>query len=261
MLFKKLVSIVCYINKEGLKVKPKIIAMNLKSVLQEILIFASISSAILVIISKNPVISVIYLISLVLNTALYLIVKGIYYIGISYILIYIGAIIVLFLFVIMMINIRLTDILEIGFEYTKNIPLGLTVSGLLLFELINVLPSYLNTLSFPLESNLITLVREFLVSLTYTFYNTIISLINGTISATGLQETIINSEYYMNNLNILGNLSSLTFNNWPETLIENYSQITGVAYSLYTIWSFWFLLCGLILLLAMLAPIYISKIN
>ena len=119
--------------------------LNVKSLLIELLIISAICSAILVIISKNPVISVIFLISLVLNTALFLMVKGMHFLGISYILIYLGAIIVLFLFVIMMINIKLTDILETGYQYTKNIPLALTVSGLFLYEFLNVLPSFLNS--------------------------------------------------------------------------------------------------------------------
>jgi NADH-ubiquinone oxidoreductase chain 6 len=118
--------------------------INIKSLVIELLIITAIISAILVIISKNPVVSVIYLISLILNAALFLIVKGMPFIGISYILIYLGAIIVLFLFVIMMININLTDILETGFNYTKNIPLALVVSGLFIYEFINILPSYLN---------------------------------------------------------------------------------------------------------------------
>lgn len=80
--------------------------LNIKSLLIELLIISAVSSAILVIISKNPVISVVFLISLVLNSALFLMVKGMPFLGISYILIYLGAIIVLFLFVIMMINVR-----------------------------------------------------------------------------------------------------------------------------------------------------------
>src|SRR5215475_4471250 len=83
-----------------------LIFLNVKSLLIELLVISAVSSAILVIISKNPVISVIFLISLVLNSALFLMVKGMPFLGISYILIYLGAIIVLFLFVIMMINVR-----------------------------------------------------------------------------------------------------------------------------------------------------------
>jgi NADH-ubiquinone oxidoreductase chain 6 len=129
--------------------------INIKSLVIELLIITAIISAILVIISKNPVVSVIYLISLILNAALFLIVKGMPFIGISYILIYLGAIIVLFLFVIMMININLTDILETGFNYTKNIPLALVVSGLFIYEFINILPSYLNNSVLSLNNSLL----------------------------------------------------------------------------------------------------------
>ena len=71
--------------------------------LLDILSFGAILSSILVITSKNPVVAVIFLISLFINTAGYLILLGISFLGISYIIIYIGAITVLFLFIIMMI--------------------------------------------------------------------------------------------------------------------------------------------------------------
>jgi NADH-ubiquinone oxidoreductase chain 6 len=83
------------------------------NILMDILSFGAILSSILVITSKNPVVAVIFLISLFINTAGYLILVGIGFVGLSYIIIYIGAITVLFLFIIMMINIRLLDLLEI----------------------------------------------------------------------------------------------------------------------------------------------------
>ncbi|RKP38237.1 NADH:ubiquinone/plastoquinone oxidoreductase, partial [Dimargaris cristalligena] len=52
----------------------------------------------------NPVYSVIGLISLFGCSALYLINLSLYFIGLSYLIIYVGAIAILFLFVIMMIN-------------------------------------------------------------------------------------------------------------------------------------------------------------
>nr|YP_010233344.1 NADH dehydrogenase subunit 6 [Auricularia heimuer]QSX43109.1 NADH dehydrogenase subunit 6 [Auricularia heimuer] len=122
--------------------------------LLDVLSFGAILSSILVITSKNPVVAVIFLISLFINTAGYLILLGIGFIGISYIIIYIGAITVLFLFIIMMINIRLLDILEIGNEYTKNLPLALLVGTLFVYEIFNVLPFTINNvfiLDLPLE--------------------------------------------------------------------------------------------------------------
>ena len=85
--------------------------------------FTTIISSVLVITSQNPVISVVYLISVFVNAAGYLI------------LVYVGAITVLFLFVIMMINISLTDIIDTGKQYTKNLPLAFVVASLFLFEM------------------------------------------------------------------------------------------------------------------------------
>ena len=84
------------------------------TILINILAFATLLSGIFSITSKNPVISVIFLIGTFVFSAGYLILIGINFVGISYIIVYVGAIAVLFLFVIMMINIKLTDILETG---------------------------------------------------------------------------------------------------------------------------------------------------
>ena len=119
----------------------------MKNFFLDLLAFATLLSSVLVITSKNPVISVIFLISVFVNAAGYLIVLGIGFIGISYIIVYIGAIAVLFLFVIMMINIKLTDILETGSQYTKNIPLALIIGSLFIYEIFTILPFIFNNVS------------------------------------------------------------------------------------------------------------------
>ena len=112
----------------------------MKNLLIDILAFGAILSSVLVITSKNPVIAVIFLISVFVNAAGYLLLLGIGFIGISYIIVYIGAIAVLFLFVIMMINIKLTDILETGSQYTKTLPLALAIGLLFVYEFFTILP-------------------------------------------------------------------------------------------------------------------------
>jgi NADH-ubiquinone oxidoreductase chain 6 len=77
----------------------------MNNILIDFISLFAILSSVLVITSKNPVVAVIFLISLFINTAVYLILLGIGFVGISYIIIYIGAITVLFLFIIMMLNI------------------------------------------------------------------------------------------------------------------------------------------------------------
>jgi NADH-ubiquinone oxidoreductase chain 6 len=116
----------------------KIINNRMKDILLNLLALGAILSSVLVITSKNPVISVLYLISVFINTAGYLILLGIGFVGIAYIIVYIGAITVLFLFVIMMINIKLVDILEVGREYTKNLPLALSIGFVFLYEILSI---------------------------------------------------------------------------------------------------------------------------
>ena len=116
----------------------------MKTIFMNILTFGTLFSSVLAITSKNPVISVIFVISTFVNAAGYLILLGVNFIGISYIVIYVGAIAVLFLFVIMMINIKLTDILETGSQYTKNLPLALAIGSLFIYEIFSIIPFNLN---------------------------------------------------------------------------------------------------------------------
>ena len=71
-----------------------------KALFIDLLAFGAIVSSVLVITSKNPVIAVIFLISLFVNAAGYLIFTGVGFIGLTYIILYVGAITVLFLFII-----------------------------------------------------------------------------------------------------------------------------------------------------------------
>ena len=115
--------------------------------LLDVLAAGAILSGILVITSKNPVIAVLFLISAFVNAAGYLLLLGVGFIGISYIIVYVGAITVLFLFVVMMINIKLVDILEVGNEYTKNLPLALVIGSLFIYELFSIIPVSVNNVS------------------------------------------------------------------------------------------------------------------
>jgi NADH-ubiquinone oxidoreductase chain 6 len=102
-----------------------------------ILSVLSIISGILVITTKNPIVSVLFLITLFFNVACFLIILGLNFIGLSYLLVYVGAISILFLFILMLINIRISELLN----KTKNsIPLIFLVFILLSFTLLKVLP-------------------------------------------------------------------------------------------------------------------------
>ena len=75
----------------------------------DFLTLGAILSALLVVTSKNPVMSVLFLISLFLHVSGYLVLLGLGFMGISYLILYIGAIAILFLFVVMMLNLQLAE--------------------------------------------------------------------------------------------------------------------------------------------------------
>jgi len=99
------------------------------------LTLGSILSGILVITLKNPVILVLFLISVFVHVSGYLILLGMHFIGLTYLIVYVGAIAILFLFVVMMMNIKIVEITEVGKEYTQNLPLGAIVGIIFLIEL------------------------------------------------------------------------------------------------------------------------------
>jgi NADH-ubiquinone oxidoreductase chain 6 len=85
---------------------------------------ASVFSGILVIISKNPIVSVLCLIALFLSISCYLITLGLSFIGLSYLLVYVGAVSILFLFILMLINVRVSELLS---DTSNSIPLAILV--------------------------------------------------------------------------------------------------------------------------------------
>jgi len=74
------------------------------------------------IISKNPVVSVLFLIGLFSTISVYLILIGLSFIGISYLLVYVGAVSILFIFILMLINIRISELLT---ETNNYLPLAM----------------------------------------------------------------------------------------------------------------------------------------
>lgn len=111
---------------------------GLYPIVLDVLSLISIFSGILVITTKNPIVSILFLISLYLVVAVYLIMVGMHFIGLSYILVYVGAISILFLFIIMLMNIRIAALQS----YTGNsIPLALIFSMILYYALSGSAPS------------------------------------------------------------------------------------------------------------------------
>jgi len=92
---------------------------------------------IFVVIIKNPIVSVLFLIGLFSSVASYLIILGISFIGLSYLIVYVGAVSILFLFILMLINIRIS---ELQSDTSNSIPLAINISVLFYYPFFQLLP-------------------------------------------------------------------------------------------------------------------------
>ena len=97
-----------------------------------------ISSAIFVVMAQNPVHSVLFLIMAFFNAAALFILMGAEFLAMILLIVYIGAVAVLFLFVVMMLDIDFTRLREGFWQY---LPVGLLLGVFLLGELIFLLQS------------------------------------------------------------------------------------------------------------------------
>lgn len=98
-----------------------------------------IASGAMVIVSKNPVHSVLWLICAFFNAAGLMVLVGAEFLAMLLVIVYVGAVAVLFLFVVMMLNI---DFAEMRAGFMKNAPLGLAIAIILLAELVLGIGAY-----------------------------------------------------------------------------------------------------------------------
>ena len=98
-----------------------------------------VASAVMVIASRNPVHSVLWLILAFVNAAGLFMMMGAEFLALILIVVYVGAVAVLFLFVIMMLDIDVTEIKHGMLQY---LPFGLLIGGIVLVELLLVVGTW-----------------------------------------------------------------------------------------------------------------------
>ena len=92
-----------------------------------------ITTCIFVIFSKNPVNSVLFLVLAFLNSTFLFILIGAEFVGIILAIVYIGAVAILFLFVVMMLDIQRTTLMS---NIKRYVPVALLFAGIILTEII-----------------------------------------------------------------------------------------------------------------------------
>nr|YP_009391107.1 NADH dehydrogenase subunit 6 [Esteya vermicola]ARV88391.1 NADH dehydrogenase subunit 6 [Esteya vermicola] len=184
-------------------------------------------SGIFVILSNNPIISLLFLIGLFGGISSYLLIIGLSFLGISYLVVYIGAISILFIFVLMLINIRMS---ELQSHTSNSIPLAISIAILFNYSLFQILPYNIAILN---NSN--------------NYLNNILYSINLN-KIDNISDTSLN----LDNNDILFVTSKM----WDGNLTE-VNHISSIGNVLYTNYNMWLLIAGFILLLAMVGCIVI----
>lgn len=98
-----------------------------------------VAAAFMVVASRNPVHSVLFLILAFFNASGLFVLAGAEFLAMLLIVVYVGAVAVLFLFVVMMLDIDLTEIREGFLQY---LPIGATIGLILLVELLMVVAGW-----------------------------------------------------------------------------------------------------------------------
>ena len=93
-------------------------------------------SALCVVTARNPVHAALFLVlSFFTASAIWLLLRA-EFLAITLVLVYVGAVMVLFLFVVMMLDVNIEQLRE---GFWRNLPIALVVGGLMAFEMISVL--------------------------------------------------------------------------------------------------------------------------
>ena len=107
--------------------------MVLQAVFFYLFAVLAIASGAMVIFAKNPVHAVLFLILAFFNAAGLFILLGAEFLAMLLVIVYVGAVAVLFLFVVMMLDV---DFAELKAGFIKNAPVGIAVGGIVLAELV-----------------------------------------------------------------------------------------------------------------------------
>lgn len=198
----------------------------------DIISLFAVLSGISIIIVKNPIASVLFLIGLFVCIAVYLSMIGLNFIGLSYLLVYVGAVSILFLFILMLINIRVSELISntnisVILAVITSISFNYPINHILPYSIINF-----SSTSWLGGDTIYVYLSSFINSL----FSSLI------LYGKGLHKTEV---YYV------------TSNIWDGNLSE-VSHITSIGNIMYTSFSMWLIITSIILLLAMVGAIVIT---
>ena len=182
-------------------------------------------SGVMVIQARNPVHSVLFLILVFFNSAGLLLLLGLDFFALIFLVVYVGAIAVLFLFVVMMLSISLAEINE---KRARYLPIGGALGFLFLLEIFLII-----------DNDLRHLTPSFL-------------LLNLPLSDSEISSSLDNSAFVASQ-----QILDLSMVQWSN-LLSTSSNIEAIGMCIYTYFFFFFLLASIILLVAMIGAIVLT---
>src|SRR5277367_2752319 len=109
--------------------------MILQAILFYLFAAAAVAAGAMVVVARNPVHSVLFLILAFFNTAGLFVLIGAEYLAMTLVIVYVGAVAVLFLFVVMMLDINFAELRQ---GFLRYLPVGATVAVIFFIELMTV---------------------------------------------------------------------------------------------------------------------------
>jgi NADH:ubiquinone oxidoreductase subunit 6 (subunit J) len=226
-------------------------------------------SGVMVIRSKNPVNSVLFLILVFCNATGLLILVDLDFFAMIFLVVYVGAIAVLFLFVVMMLNIKMAEINENVLRY---LPIGGIIGIIFLFEIFlmvdnDIAPlvqfSDISTLDLKSEYNLLFYSGNAMVALNF-IYNRFFDLLMGMLYYFYI--TIKLKRFFLK----YNNFCKIHTKNLPGAPLDNpwltewgscttnVTNIESLGAIIYTYYFYYFLVASIILLVAMIGAIVLT---
>ena len=249
-------------NDQVLK-KSKIIML---SVLFYVFACFALLSGIMVIRAKNPVYSVLFLILVFCNVSGLLLLLNLDFFAMVFLVVYVGAIAVLFLFVVMMLNVKLA---EINDNILRYLPIGGVFGLLFLGEIILLLEQDLVPVIFYQTQIVLPLTEQwfmFGIFILLSFYNFLWLIISepwNILSAMSqwnahwlqIKERCQSYEIIMRS--DINSLNALEYVVWPQTMDQT-TTISTIGHVVYTYYLIFFLCASIILLIAMIGSIVLT---
>jgi NADH-ubiquinone oxidoreductase chain 6 len=224
--------------------------MNIESLIFSIFSSLAIVSAILVLRSKNPVHSVLFLILVFCNTSGLFLLLDLDFFAMVFLVVYVGAIAVLFLFVVMMLNIKISEISANVLHY---IPVGGLIGIIFLLELFLVIENDFIPV-IPVSINSGFGIFEQLTLIISLFFSGLLELSPSTwFSDWGMVQTAM----FQCQEIAKQSTSDIAFTQWIHQW-DTYSNIEVLGFLLYTYYFPYYLIASLILLVAMIGAIVLT---